>query len=53
MSIKSIPNSIIFNYSYEVILNDLSLEWVPTKNKGAAQPTGEVKKRKLSTIPEK
>jgi len=35
MSIKSIANSILFNYSYEVILNDLSLEWVPPKEQAA------------------
>jgi|TARA_R100000501_G_C2589902_1_gene90284 hypothetical protein len=49
----SIANGIIFNYSYEVILNDLSLEWVPTKNKGGPWPTSEAKKRKLSAIPGK
>ena len=53
MPIKSIPNSIIFNYSYEVILNDLSLEHVPTKNKGRPRPTGKAKTRKVSAIPGK
>ena len=52
MPIKSIPNSIIFNYSYEVILNDLSLEWVPTKNKGGPWPTGKAKIRKVSEFSE-
>ena len=44
----SIPTSIVFDYSYEVILNDLSLEHVPTKNKGRPRPTGKAKTRKVS-----
>ena len=49
----SIPTSIVFDYSYEVILNDLSLEHVPTKNKGRPRPTGKAKTRKVSAIPGK